>query len=462
MATHNFKKSECPSDDTMHALETKEFSIAEFFSKAEFAKLSDYEIKRYMNMRKNYEIMVAVGLPAVLPEFMRGPKSRIKRKPKKVDSDSDEEWTPYKSTREKKQTVRFSIPVKQSTEKQQRVTPKGLSRKAGKGAKESQKKEQKIYPFRIQQRLNYMDVEVPDDDDFIYCEECNKEHEGDCPYHGPLKVIKDVEQPRGISDRAMKTLPQGLFVRDSIIPNAGKGVFAEMLIPKRTRFGPYEGECTENQEEAHETGYAWQIYKQGQRSHFVNAFKEPMSNWMRYVNCARSESEQNMVAFQHRGQIYYRSFKDISPGTELLVWYGHDYGKELGIFRGEVEIIPKVLNGEEVFCCPFCRMGFSSYEWLSKHCKFKHGEILSKHVPDVKMSSQKNNTSCCQREVEYRPSQTIHVVESIVERKDKSSEMTEKAMEMNQKNDEKENKPLKKKRCTRKKRGTNSAANGHT
>lgn len=67
---------------------------------------------------------------------------------------------------------------------------------------------------------------------------------------------------------------------------------------------------------------------------------------MRYVNCARSESEQNLVAFQHRGQIYYRSFKDISPGTELLVWYGHDYGKELGIFRGEVEIIPKVLNGE--------------------------------------------------------------------------------------------------------------------
>lgn len=67
---------------------------------------------------------------------------------------------------------------------------------------------------------------------------------------------------------------------------------------------------------------------------------------MRYVNCARSESEQNLVAFQHRGQIYYRSFKDIAPGTELLVWYGHDYGKELGIFRGEVEIIPKVLNGE--------------------------------------------------------------------------------------------------------------------
>ena len=27
--------------------------------------------------------------------------------------------------------------------------------------------EKKVYPLRVQQRLNYMDVEVPDDDDFI-------------------------------------------------------------------------------------------------------------------------------------------------------------------------------------------------------------------------------------------------------------------------------------------------------
>ena len=38
-----------------------------------------------------------------------------------------------------------------------------------------------------------------------------------------------------------------------------------------------------------------------------------------------------MVAFQYRGQIYYRTFKHIYPGTELLVWYGEEYAKELGI-----------------------------------------------------------------------------------------------------------------------------------
>nr|XP_022303385.1 putative zinc finger protein 66 [Crassostrea virginica]XP_022303386.1 putative zinc finger protein 66 [Crassostrea virginica] len=370
----SFNNYEFPSGDIIQKLEAKDYSITEFFSKAELEKLSEYEMKRYKNMRKNYELMLAVGLPAVMPEFMKGPKSRMKRKPKKEESDSDEEWTPYKSSREKKQTVRFSIPLKERTVKQ----PTHIIKT--KGAKKPKKVEQRVYPLRVQQRLNYMDVEVPDDDDFIFCEECNREHEGDCPYHGPLKIVNDTKQPLGVTDRARKTLPQGLSIRKSSIPNAGEGVFAEQFIPKRTQFGPYEGEITDNQEEAHETGYAWQIYKHGRPSHFVNAFKEPISNWMRYVNCARSEFEQNLVAFQHQGQIFYRSFKDIAAGTELLVWYGHDYGKELGIFRSDVAITPKLVNGEEVYSCPMCPVGFSTADWLSKHCKYKHGLSLSNNV----------------------------------------------------------------------------------
>ncbi|XP_078321500.1 uncharacterized protein LOC111115202 [Crassostrea virginica] len=370
----SFNNYEFPSDDIIQKLEAKDYSITEFFSKTELEKLSEYEMKRYKNMRKNYELMLAVGLPAVMPEFMKGPKSRMKRKPKKEESDSDEEWTPYKSSREKKQTVRFSIPLKERTVKQPTQIIKT------KGAKKPKKVEQRVYPLRVQQRLNYMDVEVPDDDDFIFCEECNREHEGDCPYHGPLKIVNDTKQPLGVTDRARKTLPQGLSIRKSSIPNAGEGVFAEQFIPKRTQFGPYEGEITDNQEEAHETGYAWQIYKHGRPSHFVNAFKEPISNWMRYVNCARSEFEQNLVAFQHQGQIFYRSFKDIAAGTELLVWYGHDYGKELGIFRSDVAITPKLVNGEEVYSCPMCPLGFSNADWLSKHCKYKHGLNLSNNV----------------------------------------------------------------------------------
>ena len=61
-----------------------------------------------------------------------------------------------------------------------------------------------------------------------------------------------------------------------------------------------------------------------------------MSNWMRYVNCARNEAEQNLIAYQYRGQIYYRSIKEIQPGKELLVYYGEEYAKGVGYRRGQI------------------------------------------------------------------------------------------------------------------------------
>ena len=52
---------------------------------------------------------------------------------------------------------------------------------------------------------------------------------------------------------------------------------------------------------------------------------------VRYVNCARNEEEQNLVAFQYRGGILYRCCKPIAVGEELLVWYGEEYARDLGI-----------------------------------------------------------------------------------------------------------------------------------
>ena len=51
----------------------------------------------------------------------------------------------------------------------------------------------------------------------------------------------------------------------------------------------------------------------------------------RYINCSRTEAEQNLIAFQHNGEIYYRAFRHIMPNEELLVWYGEGYAEDLGI-----------------------------------------------------------------------------------------------------------------------------------
>ena len=52
---------------------------------------------------------------------------------------------------------------------------------------------------------------------------------------------------------------------------------------------------------------------------------------MRFVNCARNNEEENLIAFQFRGEIYYKTFKPVSKGQELLVYYGDEYAKDLGI-----------------------------------------------------------------------------------------------------------------------------------
>lgn len=67
------------------------------------------------------------------------------------------------------------------------------------------------------------------------------------------------------------------------------------------------------------------------KSFFIDGRDESTSNWLRFINCARNEEEQNMVAFQYHGRIYYRTFKTVYPGNELLVWYGEEYAADLGI-----------------------------------------------------------------------------------------------------------------------------------
>ena len=55
------------------------------------------------------------------------------------------------------------------------------------------------------------------------------------------------------------------------------------------------------------------------------------SNWLRYVNCARHISEQNVHMFQCAGRVYYMLVRDVTPRTELLIYYGPSYASALGI-----------------------------------------------------------------------------------------------------------------------------------
>ena len=64
---------------------------------------------------------------------------------------------------------------------------------------------------------------------------------------------------KGHPNRSALTLPPGLRIGPSGIPEAGLGVWNEAAdLPVGLHFGPYEGHITED-EEAAKSGYSWLV-----------------------------------------------------------------------------------------------------------------------------------------------------------------------------------------------------------
>ncbi|KAM5291618.1 histone-lysine N-methyltransferase PRDM7-like [Glossophaga mutica] len=184
--------------------------------------------------------------------------------------------------------------------------------------------------FSLQERKGhvYEEISQPQDDDYLYCQKCQNFYIDSCAVHGPPTFVKDSAVDREHPQRAALTLPPGLRIGPSGIPEAGLGVWNEAAdLPVGLHFGPYEGHITED-EEAAKSRYSWQITKGRNCYEYVDGKDKSWANWMRYVNCARDDEEQNLVAFQYHRQIFYRTCQVIRPGCELLVWHGDEYGQE--------------------------------------------------------------------------------------------------------------------------------------
>ncbi|XP_050516082.1 histone-lysine N-methyltransferase PRDM7-like [Diabrotica virgifera virgifera] len=159
------------------------------------------------------------------------------------------------------------------------------------------------YPRRNITQKNYYEGEEPANDRYVYCDTCKKDYVDFCSNCGTLVVLEDTPIRMGVEMRAKKTAPKGILeVQTSKIH--GLGVFALRPLHKGVRLGPYQGQITRVNSTK---GYAWKL-KDGR---LVDASDEKISNYLRYVNCARNVYEQNVIAFQYRGQLYYRTSKMI-------------------------------------------------------------------------------------------------------------------------------------------------------
>ncbi|XP_040825086.1 probable histone-lysine N-methyltransferase PRDM7 [Ochotona curzoniae] len=189
--------------------------------------------------------------------------------------------------------------------------------------------------YNLQERKGQTYQELSDtmeDDDYLYCKNCQKFFLKSCAAHVPPVFLKDITVDKGRPSHASLSVRTVFRIGPSSIPEAGLGVFNEASdLPLGLHSGPFEGKITEVEQEAN-SGYSWQVRTKRRNSYeYMDGKNTSLANWMRYVNCAWNDEEKNLVAFQYHRQIFYRTCQVIKLGYELLIWYGDEYGQKLGI-----------------------------------------------------------------------------------------------------------------------------------
>ncbi|XP_036884356.1 probable histone-lysine N-methyltransferase PRDM7 [Sturnira hondurensis] len=360
----------------------------------EWAAMGDREEGRYRTVRRNLDALPSPGLRAPRPAFLRHHPRQATELQEEDPADADEEWAPgqrvkpspvaFRSKQSKHQKVTISqilltrklsswiemqatskIPLSNeyslkelsgianlmtASDSEQAQKPVFLPGEAcafGKHTRrksdptnlahlafnsELRRKEIDVKMYSQQERKGHVFQEInePQDDDYLYCEKCQNFFIESCAVHGPPTFVKDSAVDKGHPHHSALTLPPGLRIGPSSIPEAGLGVWNEAAdLPVGLHFGPYEGHITED-EEAAKSRYSWLIARGRDCYEYVDGKDRSWANWMRFVNCARDDEEQNLVAFQYHGQIFYRTCRVVRPGCELLVWCGDEYGQELG------------------------------------------------------------------------------------------------------------------------------------
>nr|XP_021526658.1 LOW QUALITY PROTEIN: probable histone-lysine N-methyltransferase PRDM7 [Aotus nancymaae] len=236
----------------------KDISI--YFSKEEWAEMGDWEKTRYRNVKRNYNALITIGLRATRPRAFMCHRRRTNQLQVDDTEDSDEEWTPrqqvkppgtafrVEQSKHQKGMPKASFSNESSLKKlsgtanelntsgseqaQKPVSPPGEASTSGQHSRlkpELRRKEPegKMYSLRERKGHAYEEVSEPQDDDYLYCEMCQNFFIGSCAAHGPPTFVKDSAVDKGHPNHAALSLPPGLRIGPSGIPQAGLGVWNE-------------------------------------------------------------------------------------------------------------------------------------------------------------------------------------------------------------------------------------------
>lgn len=123
-----------------------------------------------------------------------------------------------------------------------------------------------------------------------------------------------------------------LYVKKSTLPNAGKGLYTKVDIPKGEKIVEYKGKITswkDVKDDDGKNGYIFYV----KRYHVIDALPTPQ-HLARYANDARGLSKikdiRNNCDYVTDGlKAYIESKKFIPAGSEIFVDYGPDYWKTI-------------------------------------------------------------------------------------------------------------------------------------
>ncbi|XP_068226668.1 zinc finger protein PLAG1-like isoform X1 [Palaemon carinicauda] len=229
----------------------------------------------------------------------------------------------------------------------------------------------------------------------LWCEDCQQSLEGDCEEHGPLQKVADTE----VSTRARRSIPHVLLLKDEVTHT---GVYAKEFLRKRLQFGPLQAEkilagsrqVTVEQEIQERFGIVFKITQEEGDYLLLDTQQEERSNWMIFVRPAEKKSEQNLVAFQYKGEIYFATIKEIPPQCELKVWFSKDYAERMGTRILAEEGVSWQFRTRQRFSCRGCKVVFSSAASLSNHrCSKAHQSSKGEALTSVRGRQGKKSIS---------------------------------------------------------------------
>jgi hypothetical protein len=114
-------------------------------------------------------------------------------------------------------------------------------------------------------------------------------------------------------------------IQTSTIPNAGRGAFANVYLPKGTVLGDYKGKRLTSQQynRLRDQSYVWELSSR-KGSIYIDGKNPKRSNWLRFLNDSR-DKRVNVEPYQYGGKLYYRTTRAIKPGQEMFISYGDEY-----------------------------------------------------------------------------------------------------------------------------------------